>query len=100
MLAAPSNNNGNINHEQNENKQVYDGFESVFYTPSLFGTSNTFPYLNGHHLHSSSPDSFFSVMADLESSGTRTPSPRNDHCYDTTPFLYNHQRKVKKKNPL
>lgn len=52
--------------------------------------------------HSSSPESFFSVMADLESSGTRTPSPKNDYCYDLredafkleSPFLYNHQRKV------
>lgn len=53
--------------------------------------------------HSSSPESFFSVMADLESSGTRTPSPKNDYCYDSSredafklesPFLYNQQRKV------
>ncbi|KAG2215051.1 hypothetical protein INT46_008285 [Mucor plumbeus] len=110
------------------NKFSFDTFNSPFHTPSLFVTNapiknndvfNTF-YANAdvfnhhnyqnqsyhHHQYANqfTPE-FYGIMADVESSGTRTPSPRNESLAIATtrddlfkmepPFLYHqqHQRK-------
>lgn len=120
MLAAPSNPLKSSNDAVNKGNKTYqlsfDGFDSPFHTPSLFGSikyndfhgqqnkydafySNNKDDFRSVNYQQSSPESFFSVMADLESSGTRTPSPNNDNFGDdffkadntTPPFLYNHQ---------
>lgn len=130
------------------NKFSFDTFDSPFHTPSLFVTNapmkntdafNTF-YTNAdvfsHHgqfnqhqgpqyANQFSPD-VYSIMADVESSGTRTPSPRVESLATTAvatttttttatsntakddpfkmepPFLYHpqHQRKVTCEKPL
>lgn len=89
-------------------------FDSFDATSSLFSSNTLDPFskfdmfYNNQGLSSSSPDSLFSIMADVESSGTRTPSPKNevytstclmrDDLYKTitdSPFLYHqYQRKV------
>ncbi|KAL9553737.1 hypothetical protein MBANPS3_003133 [Mucor bainieri] len=119
------------------NKFSFDTFDSPFHTPSLFVTNAPMKntdvfstlYTNSdvfsHHSHYSqhhspqyanqfSPE-FYSIMADVESSGTRTPSPRTESLATATanttsasantarddpfkmepPFLYHpqHQRK-------
>ena len=111
------------------NKFSFDTFDSPFHTPSLFVTNapiknndvfNTFytntDVLNHHsyqnqnyHQHqyaSQFTPEFCGTMADVESSGTRTPSPKNESLAIATtrddlfkmepPFLYHqqHQRKV------
>ncbi|CEP15875.1 hypothetical protein [Parasitella parasitica] len=111
------------------NKFSIDTFDSPFHTPSLFVTNapmknndsfnntfysnaDTFSHHKYQHQHQYanqfSPPEFYSIMADVESSGTRTPSPRNESLAPVAtsvtrddlfkmepPFLYHpqHQRK-------
>ncbi|KAI8647219.1 hypothetical protein BD408DRAFT_168918 [Parasitella parasitica] len=112
------------------NKFSFDTFDSPFHTPSLFVTNapmknndifntfysnaDAFNHQNYQHQHQYanqfSPE-FYGIMADVESSGTRTPSPRNESLASAArddlfkmepPFLYHpqHQRKVTPLRPL
>lgn len=115
MLAAPTNptrTSKDALNRGNKYQLSFDAFDSPFHTPSLFGSikyngqqnkydafySNKKDDFRGASYSSAPPESFFSAMIDLESSGTRTPSPNNDQFGDDffkvdnpPPFLYNHQ---------
>ncbi|GAN07477.1 hypothetical protein MAM1_0163d06974 [Mucor ambiguus] len=113
------------------NKFGFDTFDSPFHTPSLFVTNapmkntdvfnkfytnlDVFNHQSPQYANQLSPE-FYSIMADVESSGTRTPSPKTESLTTATaitttttastntardpfrmepPFLYHpqHQRK-------
>lgn len=105
MLAAPSTTSSTatntLNKYQSTTRGTFDSFDSPFYTPSVFNSNNAMmtssssilfntttttkenDFTRSLYQHtSSSPESFFSVMADIESpAGTRTPSPKSDPYY-------------------
>lgn len=103
MLAAPTTLNITTSNakavttaatEKKHQKSIFDTYDSPFYTPSLFVTNapiknneqfkkyDTFYNSNKDDYYlfrqASSPGSFFNIMADIESSDTRSPSPKHD----------------------
>jgi hypothetical protein len=93
--------------DKKHQKTLFDTFDSPFYTPSLFVTNAPIKNSNDHKKYdtfynnnkedyslfrqTSSPDSFLNIMADIESSGTRSPSPQH---LESPLLLYHQQQKV------
>jgi hypothetical protein len=102
--------------DKKHQKSIFDTFDSPFYSPSLFVTNapikNNDQFKKYDSFYNSnkddyclfrqacSPESFFTIMADIESSGgTRSPSPKHDTLLGSPPpplLLYHQQQKQQK----